>query len=117
MLLLETQWITIGELPTHSHTRGTMEITGALTERPSTSVEIIRNEDLISPNAFSSACPDTLRQWGVNVTTSGSSTRKNNTIYFTASKSWTGSTSEVGDGQKLCMIQPFVTCYLWKRSF
>ena len=112
----EKHQLTIGELPAHSHTRGTMEITGALTERPSSSVEIIRDEDLISPNAFSSKCPDTLKQWGVNVPTSGSSTRKNNTIYFTASKSWTGSTSEVGNGQDMCIIQPFFACYFWKRK-
>lgn len=92
-----------------------MEITGALTERPSTSVEIIRNEDLISPNAFSSACPDTLRQWGVNVTTSGSSTRKNNTIYFTASKSWTGSTSDVGNSFRHNNLSPYLIIFLYKR--
>lgn len=106
----------VGELASHTHTRGTMEITGALTERPaSSSAEIIRNEDSISPNAFSSKCPDTLKQWGVTVQTSGSSTRMNNTIYFTASKSWTGATSSAGTSTAHNNLQPYVSCYLFKR--
>ena len=105
----------IGELAGHTHTRGTMEITGALTERPSASVEIIREEDSIMPNAFTSKLPDNIRQWGVTVQTSGSSTRKNNTIYFNASNSWTGETSKVGSSLGHNNLMPYQAIYLYQR--
>ena len=106
--------LTTGELAAHNHTRGTMNITGSLTERPcSSSMEVIAAKD---GGAFTTTYAGDNIQWGVSVQTSGSSSHKNNLHTFDASKSWTGSTSSVGSGTAHNNLPAYDTVRYYKRT-
>lgn len=103
----------MGELAGHTHTRGTMNITGTITERPcSSSMEVLAGKS----GAFSTAYEGDTVQWGLTIQTSGSSTHKNNLHNFDASKSWTGATSSTGDSGKHNTVPAYVACYAYKRT-
>lgn len=105
--------LTVGELAGHTHTRGTMNITGTITERPcSSSMEVLAGKS----GAFSTAYEGDTVQWGATIQTSGSSTHKNNLHNFDASKSWTGATSSTGDSGKHNTVPAYVACYAYKRT-
>ena len=108
-----TVTLTKAQTPAHTHTRGTMEIYGALTERPcSSSAEILNSK---ANGAFKSTMNGDDLQWGVTVQTSGSSTHKNNLHEFIASRNWTGETSSVGGGAAHNNMPPYLVVYIWKR--
>lgn len=105
--------LTTEQTPAHTHTRGTMNITGALTERPCTSSSEILNS---KPNgAFTSVISGDDVQWGITVVTEGKSTHKNNLHKFDASRSWTGATSSVGNNKAHNNMPPYLTVCIYKR--
>lgn len=109
-----THKLTKSEIPAHTHTRGTMEIYGALTERPcSSSAEILNSK---ADGAFKSTMSGDDLQWGVTVQTSGQSKHKNNLHEFIASRNWTGETSSVGGGAAHNNMPPYLAVYMWKRT-
>lgn len=109
-----THKLTKNETPAHTHTRGTMEIYGALTERPcSSSAEILNSK---ADGAFKSTMKGDDLQWGVAVQTSGQSNHKNNLHEFIASRNWTGETSSVGGGAAHNNMPPYLAVYMWKRT-
>lgn len=85
--------LTTAEVPSHSHTRGSMEITGWLQTRPMNTGD--DNPILGASGAFSvtknlwSGAHDAFDKISI-------SNKSRNDIDFNASKSWTGSTSSVG---------------------
>ena len=95
--------MTAAEMYQHSHTRGTMNITGNLYK-----VSTHRNGSLIEGDgAFS-------------VTASGSEGRGTGdadagNVKFNAASSWSGATSSVGSTQAFNVMQPTVAVYRWKR--
>lgn len=93
----------IGEIPAHSHTRGTMNITG--TFNPWSERDI-------------GNCTGAFYEMGVtNAKGNGSTSDSDNDyIGFDASRSWTGETSTVGSSQSHNIMQPYISCYLWRRT-
>lgn len=106
--------LTLDEIPEHTHTRGTMEITGAFRTDPDNGWNRITSTE----GAFSS---DTTNK---RATGGGTGTTDVNTrAVFTASKAWTGATSSVGGGAahkhgdtgSSSNIPPYFSAYIWKR--
>lgn len=87
--------LTINEMPSHSHTRGSMEITGSFITRA------MANDNNIvdvkgSPNAFS-YIKDGGESWWTSLSHEGTTNAlATDLVRFKASDSWTGSTSAVG---------------------
>jgi hypothetical protein len=69
--------------------------------------------DNFKPNgAFAVASTTYSQQWENGST----DTSTYNHINFTASRSWTGSTSSVGSGSAHNNMPPYVTYYCWERT-
>lgn len=94
--------LTTAQMPAHSHTRGTMEITGRHGG--------VEGEGGVSycEGAFYSGDENNL--WGAGNGSADSS------VYFKASRSWSGSTSSVGSGTAHENMPPYVTYYCWERT-
>lgn len=95
----------------HSHTRGTMEITGTLGFENSSSDAGVDASPYGTGAFTSESYPGT--GFGSNVGGSNWWTTKG--WKFKASDSWSGSTSEEGTGTS-GNLQPYITCYMWKRT-
>ncbi len=102
----ESHTLTIEETPAHTHTRGTMNITGTIGSSSAGG----HFEDF--SGAFYST--DAAKR---KVANTSSSTYDNITDVagFEASKSWTGETSSVGSGEAHNNMPPYVTYYCWER--
>ena len=101
---------TIGELAKHSHTRGTMEITGRVSFRKMGS-----NPIPTSPGeAFSVDENDSSDTYITAAQNESTSTRTRLTV--TASNSWTGSTSSVGNANAHNNLCPYLVVYCWCRT-
>lgn len=104
----------------HSHSRGSMDITGKLP----TEIQTTKNSTSSASGAFSSSA---LGKWGHNGTYSYSYD-----ISFKASNNWTGTTSSAGshshslEGVSVTTssaggssahnnMQPYLSVYMWKR--
>ena len=101
--------MTIGELAGHTHTRGTMNITGDLTINPDSNnagmdATGTGTGALTSKSVLGSGSNITNTDWNVWAG-----------FYFDASKSWTGATSREGNNEHHNNLQPFLCVYAWKR--
>lgn len=99
------------DMQKHSHTRGTMEIAGSVYGD-----EVTRDSGVTATGAFK--CPST-NDYSYGGTGGffggGYNYRLNNGFNFKASRNWTGATSEEGDGTS-GNLQPYITCYMYKRT-
>lgn len=106
----KTHQLISNEMPKHSHTRGTMNITGTF-----------RFQDDADNAGVDASASGTGAISGVNGSGSGSSVASTGWSIgkgfdFNAANSWTGATSvEGGDGGHN-NLQPYITCYMWKRT-
>ena len=103
-----THTLTVAEMPKHSHTRGTMNITGSV------SGASIKGVVDAAPVGGSGAFKTTSTyQWfdGGN----GGAERNGSYADFDASRSWTGATSKEGQSQPFNNMQPYLSVYIWKR--
>lgn len=101
--------ITVAEMPSHTHTRGTMEITGKVTYITADSGNI-SSTDYPTTGAFR-----WLNEGFKNraTTTTGTGSRD---LDFAASRSWTGSTSSTGGGSAMSIMPPYITAFCWRRT-
>lgn len=99
--------LTIAEAPSHTHTRGTMNITGSFTGLPS-------HGSFPQTGAFSPVVLTSMTTIGFDSTNLyyGKPTRTE----FDASKTWSGATSPSGGDGAHNNVQPYITCYIWKRT-
>lgn len=102
----EKHQLTESESAPHTHTRGTMNITGSV-------VGAYGYSKSGSSGAFTYSSTGGSQDGGDNhdgevIVTS--------TVYFDASRSWTGATSSSGGGQAHNNMQPYETVYRWKRT-
>ena len=116
---------------THSHTRGTMEITGeiplVLTDKARTAIENAPNPNLSGAVSFVS------RLNGTSGLTGASADTFENGVYFRASSGWSGETSDsgyhrhslsgtsittstAGGGGSHNNMQPYLAVYMWYRT-
>ena len=103
--------IAIGEVPSHNHTRGTMEITGEIWQDYSKGqLGGIHGSQTSYSGAF----------YFGNKSVTSSCTWSNygdaKSIAFKASNSWKGSTSSSGGDGEHNNMQPYLAVYLFKRT-
>lgn len=114
--------LTTAQIPAHTHTRGTMNITGGFAPWSEGAGSDITGEQ----GAFYSVASN---QYGWGTTTGRDS--DNEYMYFDASRSWTGETSSVGGGEghthsvpaattseqaAVSNMPPYLVVYMWKRT-
>lgn len=94
----------VDEIEPHSHTRGTMDITGRL---GIWFWGVQSASGAFTVDSITSSSP--AKYTGSNHTGGANA-------LFKASNSWTGSTSEVGGGGKHCNLHRSVAVYAWRRQ-
>ena len=100
----------IGELPAHTHERGTMNITGAIIK--SSISGYVDGAPMSGTGAFTTLKGN---QW-FNGPSNGSEKNGNYGASFDASKTWTGETSSVGGNAAHSLMQPFLSVFMWRRT-
>lgn len=98
--------LTISETPAHTHTRGTMNITGGgLWNDGSTYKD------------FGTRLTGAFYATGTNKWGNGSTVdQDNSTVEFDASRNWTGETSSVGGSSAHNNMPPYFAIYTWYRT-
>lgn len=102
--------LTTAQTPAHTHTRGTMEITGVFA--PAHSSGVCWYETTGATGAFSTY--DSVSNCA-KPTVSGTYTG-NHRIRFTASNGWSGATSSVGGNESHNNMPPYLAVAIWKRT-
>lgn len=98
---------TAADMPAHTHTRGTMNITGGFAPWSEGKGTNIKEPE----GAFESVASNQYG-WG----TSSGRDQDNAWIDFDASKSWTGETSQSGTNENATILPPYLAVYMWKRT-
>ena len=111
----ESHTLSVAETPAHTHTRGTMNITGSL---GGTRTHIGATSSVIQ-DWCSGAIYTNIRNGAYTTmqTVSFTSTTQatGDGVCLDASKNWTGATSSVGGNQPHNNMPPYLTVYMWKR--
>ena len=110
-----THILTQAETPAHTHTRGTMDITGKI----QTWTDYNKGN-----SSFDTACVTgafhfkTGTDWEQGMSTNGASGNSDaqRRVNFTASKTWSGATSSVGGNEAHNNMPPYLSVYVWKRT-
>ena len=100
----------IGEMPSHTHTRGSMNITGRIEK--SSIKSIMDGAPIAGSGAFSTLNGSS---WFGKPSGGGEYTG-NWGADFDASRSWTGETSSVGGNAAHSLMQPFLSVFMWRRT-
>ena len=99
------------ELPKHSHTRGDMEITGAITGHRFGTVR----DGVSASFRWSGALYGSNSTLGATFSEADYGGGQALQLNFQASKNWTGSTSEAGKGEPFSIMNPYRAVYIWRR--
>ncbi len=98
--------LTTANMPAHTHTRGTMDITGSV-KYIMTDAE---SSQYTCSGAFSTIGAPRSRSW---TGTSGNELRG---FSFNASNNWSGATSSVGSGTAFDILPPYQLVNIWYRT-
>lgn len=101
--------LTLSQAPEHTHTRGTMEITGKLRVYNDYNLNNTSYQNYVG-GAFSSE--ETYGTSSNLASGSNDAVRQHN---FTASNAWTGETSSAGEGAPHNNMPPYLVVNMWKR--
>lgn len=104
-----THTLTQAETPAHTHTRGTMNITGAAFTSHSQGICYL-NVAGCSGAFYGTTNVTNCGKVAVNGTFSGAAA-----LGLDASRSWTGATSSVGGNEAHNNMPPYLSVYVWKR--
>ena len=114
--------LTEAQIPSHSHTRGTMEIKGEMSTVGHTSG--ITYGIHFDGTSFSGALHKGSQTGTTYAIQQYSGGTRTNSVGFTASKGWTGATSSVGANAShshgntgsSSNLPPYLAVYMWKRT-
>lgn len=98
----ENHILTVDESPAHTHTRGTMEITGAFIGGGQS-------------NTYGEGCFFSSDE-ASPYTNADSGNSRNHLVQMQASKTWEGETSSVGSNIAHNNMPPYLTAYCWHRT-
>ena len=104
-----TVTLSTANMPAHTHTRGTMNITGSVA--PAHSSGVCWYNVTGESGCFYAA------DWVSNngIPSMQSTFEGNHILGFNAASSWTGETSSVGSGVAHDNMPPYLAVYIWKR--
>ena len=109
----KTHKLTVAETPAHTHSRGTMEIIGNFMTR---ALDHSDNNLILSTSGAFSKTTSTWSGSHDAIQKIAKTNGLREITNFKASSSWSGSTSSVGSSGVHNNLQPYITCYIWKRT-
>lgn len=101
--------LTLAQGPAHTHTRGTMEITGKFRAYSEYNLNNTAYQNYVG-GAISSE-----ESYGTSSNLASGSNDAVRMHYFTASNAWTGETSSSGESQPHNNMPPYLVVNMWKR--
>ena len=106
-----THTLTQAETPAHTHTRGNMNITGAISWVASGyGASNSRTTGCFSGSGFYN------NESGYQKSSAAGQGTLINNVTFTAANTWTGATSSVGGNAAHNNMPPYLAVYVWKRT-
>ena len=106
-----THKLTQAETPAHTHTRGNMNITGAISWVASGyGASNSRTTGCFSGSGFYN------NESGYQKSSAAGQGTLISNVTFTAANTWTGSTSSVGGNASHNNMPPYLAVYVWKRT-
>ena len=116
--------LTVAETPAHTHTRGTMDLTGTITcySQYNKGNEAYWND--ACKGAFYKNTSDYNEEASTLNQSSSATADASRKVSFLASRTWTGKTSSVGGGAShnhgntgsSSSLPPYLAIYVWKRT-
>ena len=116
--------LTVAETPAHTHTRGTRDITGAITcySQYNKGNEAYWND--ACKGAFYKNTSDYNEEASTLNQSSSATADTSRKVSFLASRTWTGKTSSVGSGAShshgdtgsSSNLPPYIVAYIWRRT-